>query len=72
MLRYIDEDNLPACYGGKLTDPDGNPRCLSMVSLCTKYNNYIYCNVIKKYSITPKPFGNNFRQIQQKKYYHMD
>lgn len=31
LLRYIDEDNLPACYGGKLTDPDGNPRCLSMI-----------------------------------------
>jgi len=35
-------------------------------------NNYVYCNVIKKYSITPKPFGNNFKQMQQKKYCHMD
>ena len=32
LLRYIDADNLPACYGGKLTDPDGNPNCASMVS----------------------------------------
>ncbi|XP_063448781.1 retinal-binding protein-like [Mytilus trossulus] len=31
LLRYIDADNLPACYGGKLTDPDGNPNCASMI-----------------------------------------
>lgn len=31
LLRYVNEDNLPACYGGKLTDPDGNPRCISMI-----------------------------------------
>ena len=36
LLRYIDPDNLPACYGGKLTDPDGNPKCVTMVSTPTK------------------------------------
>ncbi|XP_063448778.1 retinal-binding protein-like isoform X1 [Mytilus trossulus] len=31
LLRYVDPDNLPACYGGKLTDPDGNPKCVTKI-----------------------------------------
>lgn len=27
LLKEISADNLPACYGGTLTDPDGDPRC---------------------------------------------
>lgn len=31
LLKYIDEEELPAIYGGKLTDPDGDPRCRTKV-----------------------------------------
>ncbi|MBN3283819.1 S14L2 protein, partial [Polyodon spathula] len=27
LLQYIEPDQLPVCYGGTLTDPDGDPRC---------------------------------------------
>ena len=33
LLKYIDTAQLPAYLGGELTDPDGNPRCVTMVSL---------------------------------------
>ena len=32
LLKVIDPDNLPACYGGNQKDPDGNPRCITRVS----------------------------------------
>ncbi|XP_041350512.1 retinal-binding protein-like [Gigantopelta aegis] len=31
LLKYVDENNLPAYLGGKLTDPDGNPRCVTKI-----------------------------------------
>lgn len=31
VLETVDPSQLPACYGGSLTDPDGNPRCLTRV-----------------------------------------
>lgn len=31
LLRYIDASDLPACYGGTLTDPDGDPTCKTMI-----------------------------------------
>lgn len=31
LLNEIDPDQLPAYYGGTLTDPDGNPKCPSKV-----------------------------------------
>ncbi|OWF42695.1 retinal-binding protein-like [Mizuhopecten yessoensis] len=31
LFKYIDPRNIPACYGGTLTDPDGNPRCVKSV-----------------------------------------
>ena len=31
LLEDIDADQLPAYYGGTLTDPDGNPKCPSKV-----------------------------------------
>ena len=31
LLTYIDADQLPACYGGTVTDPDGNPNCETLV-----------------------------------------
>lgn len=32
LLQDIDAEELPACYGGTLTDPDGNPKCITMAS----------------------------------------
>ena len=32
LLEDIDADQLPAEYGGTLTDPDGNAACLTKVS----------------------------------------
>ncbi len=32
LQKYIDPEELPAYYGGKLTDPDGDPRCRTRVS----------------------------------------
>ncbi|KAL3857236.1 hypothetical protein ACJMK2_011928 [Sinanodonta woodiana] len=31
LLKHIDADQLPAYLGGTLTDPDGNPRCATMI-----------------------------------------
>lgn len=33
LLKIIDPDVLPAFLGGSRTDPDGNPLCLSFVSI---------------------------------------
>jgi hypothetical protein len=38
LLEEIDADQLPAHYGGTMTDPDGNPFCLTKVS----YNIFIF------------------------------
>jgi hypothetical protein len=31
LLADIDPDQLPASYGGTMTDPDGNPNCITKV-----------------------------------------
>lgn len=31
LLKHIDAEELPACYGGTRTDPDGDPRCKSWI-----------------------------------------
>ncbi|KAI9537146.1 hypothetical protein NQZ68_028276 [Dissostichus eleginoides] len=31
LMKYIDAEELPVIYGGKLTDPDGDPRCRTMI-----------------------------------------
>jgi hypothetical protein len=33
LLKEIDADQLPAFYGGTLTDPDGDPKCPSKVNI---------------------------------------
>ncbi|KAL5016994.1 hypothetical protein ScPMuIL_006583, partial [Solemya velum] len=33
LLKEIAPDQLPKCYGGTCTDPDGNPRCLSKICI---------------------------------------
>lgn len=32
MLKAIDPDQLPAYFGGTMTDPDGNPKCVNKVN----------------------------------------
>lgn len=32
LLKYMDADQIPKVYGGTLTDPDGNPKCLTMIN----------------------------------------
>lgn len=32
LNRYISPDELPVCYGGKRSDPDGDPTCKSQAS----------------------------------------
>ncbi|CAJ1069387.1 SEC14-like protein 2 isoform X2 [Xyrichtys novacula] len=32
LLKYIDAEQLPAIYGGKMTDPDGDPRCRTRIN----------------------------------------
>ncbi|XP_009303977.1 SEC14-like protein 2 [Danio rerio] len=31
LKNYVDADQIPAAYGGSLTDPDGNPLCTTML-----------------------------------------
>ncbi|KAI9561416.1 hypothetical protein GHT06_012373 [Daphnia sinensis] len=47
LLEDFDPEELPACYGGKLTDPDGNPNCITMVNMGGE--------VPKSYYLTIKP-----------------
>ena len=35
ILQDVDADQLPVFYGGTMTDPDGNPQCLTKVSGAT-------------------------------------
>lgn len=31
ILELVDESQLPKCFGGTMTDPDGNPKCITKV-----------------------------------------
>ncbi|XP_046460752.1 SEC14-like protein 2 isoform X2 [Daphnia pulex] len=33
ILEHVNPDQLPVAYGGTLTDPDGNPNCITMVNM---------------------------------------
>lgn len=35
ILEDVDPEELPASYGGTLTDPDGNENCITMASHAT-------------------------------------
>ena len=41
LLEEIDADQLPACYGGSMTDPDGNPNCVTKVIYIHQTSNSI-------------------------------
>ncbi|CAL8328028.1 unnamed protein product [Boreogadus saida] len=32
LQKHVDKDQLPVIYGGSLTDPDGDPRCRTMIN----------------------------------------
>lgn len=32
ILAEVDPEELPAAYGGSMTDPDGNPNCITIAS----------------------------------------
>jgi hypothetical protein len=36
ILAEVDPEELPACYGGTMTDPDGNPNCITIASVALK------------------------------------
>lgn len=44
LRKHIDPEQLPVVYGGTLTDPDGDPRCRTMVRTCA---NTHCCSVSK-------------------------
>jgi hypothetical protein len=37
LLSEIDADQLPVYYGGTQTDPDGNPMCVTKVSISQNF-----------------------------------
>ncbi len=51
LRNYVDADQLPAVYGGSMTDPDGNPLCKTMVRFTSERQN----NTL--------PFGLGFSKI---------
>lgn len=32
ILEHVDASQLPKCFGGQLTDPDGNPKCVTKIN----------------------------------------
>ncbi|XP_046633881.1 SEC14-like protein 2 [Daphnia pulicaria] len=44
LLEDIDPEELPACYGGTKTDPDGNPNCVTMVNMGGEVPRSYYLN----------------------------
>ncbi|XP_057372014.1 SEC14-like protein 2 [Daphnia carinata] len=44
LLEDIDPQELPACYGGTLTDPDGNPNCVTMFNIGGEVPKSYYLN----------------------------
>ncbi|XP_046460717.1 SEC14-like protein 2 [Daphnia pulex] len=44
ILEDFDPEELPACYGGTKTDPDGNPNCITMVNMGGEVPRSYYLN----------------------------
>ncbi|XP_030074698.1 SEC14-like protein 2 isoform X2 [Microcaecilia unicolor] len=49
LLKYISPDQLPAYYGGTLTDPDGDPKCKSKINYGGDIpKSYYVCDQVKQ------------------------
>lgn len=61
LLEEIDADQLPAFYGGTMTDPDGDPKCPSKFNMGGEVpQSYYLCNnapIAKKYMETLHVFA---------------
>lgn len=55
LLKYIDAEELPAFLGGKKTDPDGNPRCETIVFFLFPFWDSNPVTPRRKLSIMPSP-----------------
>ena len=44
-MKQVNPEELPACYGGTKTDPDGNPNCITMVTAIIYY--FYFLNISK-------------------------
>lgn len=42
LLEAIDPEELPVCYGGTLTDPDGNTNCVTLVIIVLSFPQNIF------------------------------
>ena len=60
LLADIDADQLPVCYGGTMTDPDGNPNCITKVIL---YFGLILLPFLFKVYSLPVQYGRNCAAI---------
>ncbi|XP_023840195.1 SEC14-like protein 2 isoform X2 [Salvelinus sp. IW2-2015] len=49
LLKHIDPEQLPVAYGGTLTDPDGDPRCRTMINYggTVPRSYYVQDNMVK-------------------------
>ncbi|KAM9621921.1 LOW QUALITY PROTEIN: SEC14-like protein 4 [Trichechus inunguis] len=53
LLKFISPDQLPAEFGGTMTDPDGNPKCLTKINYGGEVpKRYYVRNQVKKYEHT--------------------
>jgi hypothetical protein len=43
ILQDVDAAQLPVFYGGTMTDPDGNPQCMTKVS-CRSHRSLLSCS----------------------------
>ncbi|XP_029565833.1 SEC14-like protein 2 isoform X2 [Salmo trutta] len=49
LLKHVDPEQLPVAYGGTLTDPDGDPRCRTMINYggTVPRSYYVQDNMVK-------------------------
>ncbi|XP_015191506.1 PREDICTED: SEC14-like protein 3 [Polistes dominula] len=48
ILQQISPDQLPACYGGTLKDPDGNPRLITKICIGGKIPKEMYLDKVEE------------------------
>ncbi|XP_008571213.1 PREDICTED: SEC14-like protein 4 [Galeopterus variegatus] len=48
LTKFISPDQLPVEFGGNMTDPDGNPKCLTKISYGSEVpKSYYLCNQVR-------------------------